>query len=122
MIMGCLVPIILVFYGGVTDMWVVYLQYILGGVAVGLFEGTFLSVISSLGKNTKTFVIMGAPLGFAMHNIVLGTFQQWGMPTVIYYVYTLCCLPVGLAVFRLKAPVQAASSEGKGCQVFINSM
>ena len=22
---------------------------------------------------------MGAPLGFAVHNILLGTFQQWGM-------------------------------------------
>ena len=31
------------------------------------------------GKNTKTFAIMGAPLGFAVHNILLGTFQQWGM-------------------------------------------
>ena len=36
----------------------------------------------ALGKNTKTFVIMGTPLGFAMHNIVLGTFGQWGMPSV----------------------------------------
>merc|ERR1719321_1160810 len=79
MCLALLVPILFVWCLDVTDLWVVYLQYILGGIAVGLFEGTFLSVISSLGKDTKTFTIMGAPLGFAVHNIVLGTFSQLGM-------------------------------------------
>ena len=40
---------------GLQDLSIVYLQYTLGGIAIGLFEGTFLSVISVLGKNTKTF-------------------------------------------------------------------
>merc|ERR1712232_597540 len=85
MFIALLVPLVFVWGTGVTGLWVVYFQYILGGAAVGMFEGTFLNVISSLGKNTKTFVIMGAPLGFAVNNIVLGTFSQWGMPAEVYY-------------------------------------
>lgn len=122
MIIAVMVPIIFVWGAGVTDLWVVYLQYICGGIAVGLFEGTFLSVVSALGKNTKTFVIMGCPLGFAMHNIVLGTFQQWGMPTILYYVYTVCCLPIGMLIFHFYAPQQDPRTEGKGCQVVANSL
>merc|ERR1719336_1098938 len=65
---------------------------------------------------------MGAPLGFAMHNIVLGTFQQWGMPPVFYYLYSAACLPIAIAIFCRYAPGQDAKSEGKGCQVFMNSL
>jgi len=122
MFIAVAVPVIFVWCAGITDLWVVYLQYSLGGIAIGFFEGTFLSVISSLGKNTKTYVIMGAPLGFAVHNIILGTFQQWGMPTVFYYIYTLCCLPVALWIFHVYAPTPAADASGKGCQVFVSSM
>lgn len=122
MFCGCMVPIIFVYAMGVTDLWVVYLQYSLGGIAVGLFEGTFLSVISTLGKNTKTFVIMGAPMGFAMHNIVLGTFAGWGMPTVVYYVWSAACMPIAVVIFAKYAPAAEANSQGKGCQVFINSL
>merc|ERR1719446_2005223 len=60
MLVAVMVPVVFVWWGGVTGLWVVYLQYILGGVAIGLFEGTYLSVISACGKDTKTFAIMGA--------------------------------------------------------------
>jgi hypothetical protein len=121
---GMCVPIIFVWFMGITDIWVVYLQYICGGVAVGLFEGTFLSCISSLGKSTKTVVIMGAPLGFAVNNIVIATFCSWGLPTVSYYVWSLACMPVGALIFYTYAPAAAApgSAGGKGCGVFLNSM
>merc|ERR1712110_789935 len=64
----------------------------------------------------------GAPLGFAVHNILLGTLQEMGMPSVFYYVYTVCCLPIGLVMFYFTAPGAAANSEGKGCQVFLSSI
>merc|ERR1712217_859556 len=85
MFVSVLIPPVFVWWGGIRELWVVYLQYILGGVAIGLFEGTFLSVISSLGKNTKTFAIMGAPLGFAVNNILLNSFSLLGMPAVVYF-------------------------------------
>eukprot|EP00933_Yihiella_yeosuensis_P044700 TRINITY_DN39966_c0_g1_i1.p1 TRINITY_DN39966_c0_g1~~TRINITY_DN39966_c0_g1_i1.p1 ORF type:complete len:469 (+),score=62.23 TRINITY_DN39966_c0_g1_i1:149-1555(+) len=121
MFIAVLVPVFLVWTFEISDLWVVYLQYSLGGVAMGLYEGTFLSAISPLGKNTKTYAIMGAPLGFAVHNIVLGTFQQWGMPVVIYYIYSACCLPVGMAIFYYHAPTKVRA-EGKGLQIFMHSM
>ncbi|CAL1151876.1 unnamed protein product [Cladocopium goreaui] len=80
------VPVIFVWGAGVTGLWVVYLQYILGGVAVGLFEGTFLSVISSLGKNTKTFAIMAVtPVRHGNAAVAMkysySTHQTWCTPS-----------------------------------------
>jgi len=122
MMAGLLVPLVLIWGLGMTDLWVVYLQYSLGGIAVGLFEGTFLSVISPLGKDTKTFAIIGAPLGFAMLNTVLGTLEHFGMEPWVYYVYSLVCLPIAIFIFHSKAPAATAKGQGKGCQVFINSV
>merc|ERR1712157_53630 len=103
-------------------LWIVYLQYSLGGAAVGMFEGTFLTAISTLGKDTKTFTIMGAPLGFAVNNVILGFLSQLGMPAQAYYVYNAACIPVAAAIFYYSAPRVHGKSEGKGCQVFANSM
>lgn len=126
MTVGICVPIIFVWTLGITDLWVVYLQYVCGGVAIGLFEGTFLSCISSLGKSTKTVVIMGCPLGFAMHNIVIATLctKSIGLPTVFYYLWSLACMPVAVFIFNKFAPSQAAAGAGggKGCGSFLNSM
>ena len=116
------VPVVFVWGAGVTGLWVVYLQYILGGVAVGLFEGTFLSVISSLGKNTKTFAIMGAPLGFFVNNTILALLTECGMPVVTYYFYNALCLPFAMYVFHLYRPREVKAAKGKGCDVFMNSM
>lgn len=116
------IPVIFVWGAGVTGLWVVYLQYILGGVAVGLFEGTFLSVISSLGKNTKTFAIMGAPLGFFVNNTVLALLTECGMPVVAYYYYNALCLPFAMYIFHLHRPQEVKAAKGKGCEVFMNSM
>jgi len=122
MFIGTLVPVILVWGAGVHELWVVYLQYSMGGIAIGLFEGTFLSVISSLGKSTKTFAIMGAPLGFATHNIILGLLHQWGMPAIWFYIFTAICLPIAMVIFYKNAPAPDAKSDGKGFSVIMNSM
>ncbi|CAJ1349110.1 unnamed protein product [Effrenium voratum] len=122
MFVAVLIPVIFVWALDMDNLSVVYLQYTLGGIALGLFEGTFLSIISVLGKNTKTYVIMGAPLGFAVHNILLGTFQQWGMSPVVYYLYSAACIPFAVVIFYYYAPLAEANSQGKGCQVFAESL
>jgi hypothetical protein len=125
MALGISVPILFVWILGISDLWVVYLQYICGGIAIGLFEGTFLSCISGLGKSTKTVVIMGAPLGFAMHNIVIATLcTTFSLPTVFYYLWSLACIPVAIFIFYKYAPSQdaAGAGGGKGCGSFLNSM
>jgi len=122
MFVAIITPLIGVWGMGIDGLWIVYLQYSLGGAAVGMFEGTFLTAISSLGKDTKTFTIMGAPLGFAVNNVLLGLLSQVGMPVQFYYVYNAACIPLAIAVFRAYAPREDGKSEGKGCQVFANSM
>eukprot|EP00438_Fugacium_kawagutii_P006979 Skav233376 [mRNA] locus=scaffold1038:71706:72995:+ [translate_table: standard] len=121
MFVAVLIPIIFVWGADMTNLSVVYLQYTLGGVAIGLFEGTFLSVISVLGKSTKTFAIMGAPLGFAVHNILLGSIVPSGYE-VIYYIYSAACIPFAVVIFYFYAPIADASSSGKGCQIFVKSL
>lgn len=125
MAVGVFTPLLFVWALGVSDLWVVYFQYICGGIAVGLFEGTFLSCISGLGKSTKTAVIMGAPLGFAMNNTVIATLcaNPFNLTPVLYFVWCLVCLPVGAFIFYTYAPVAAAgAASGKGCDSFSNSM
>ncbi|CAK9043903.1 Mycosubtilin synthase subunit A [Durusdinium trenchii] len=121
MFVAILIPIIFVWGADMKDLSIVYLQYTLGGIAIGLFEGTFLSVISVLGKNTKTFAIMGAPLGFAVHNILLGSLVPKGFE-VIYYVYSVACIPFAVVIFHRYAPRPDVNSDGKGCQVFLRSL
>eukprot|EP00435_Cladocopium_sp_Y103_P040768 s901_g11.t1 len=121
MFVALLIPIIFVWGEDMKDLSVVYLQYTLGGIAVGLFEGTFLSVISVLGKRTKTFAIMGAPLGFAVHNILLGSVLPAGYE-VVYYVYSAACIPIAVVIFYFYAPLADANSQGKGCQIFLESL
>ncbi|CAK0872160.1 unnamed protein product [Prorocentrum cordatum] len=122
MFVALLTPLIGVWGMGIDSLWIVYLQYSLGGAAVGMFEGTFLTAISSLGKDTKTFTIMGAPLGFAVNNVILGLLSQCGMPAQLYYVYNAACVPIAAAIFYHYAPRADGKSDGKGCQVFANSM
>lgn len=121
MFVAVLIPVVCVWGADMKDLSIVYLQYTLGGIAIGLFEGTFLSIISVLGKSTKTFAIMGAPLGFAVHNILLGSIVPDGYE-VIYYIYTVACIPFAVAIFYFYAPVPDANSQGKGCQIFLKSL
>ena len=121
MFVAVLIPIIFIWGADMKDLSVVYLQYTLGGIAIGLFEGTFLSVISVLGKSTKTFAIMGAPLGFAVHNILLGSVVPAGYE-VIYYIYSAACIPFAVVIFYFYAPIADVSSHGKGCQIFLKSL
>lgn len=121
MFVAMMIPAICIYGLGMKGLFLVQLSYGLGGVAVGLFEGTFLSVISPLGKDTKTFVIMGAPLGFFINNTILATFNYYGMPNVVYYYFTALCLPVAMWIFHQKRPhVPLASTNG--CEDFVYSL
>lgn len=122
MLIALLILLIFIYQLNMHKIYIVGIAYTLGGVAVGIFEGTYLAIISSLGKNTKSFAILGAPLGFAMINTVLGTMEDFGMPPEFYYIYTIICIPVGLTVFLRMAPREPHTSEGKGCGVISGSV
>lgn len=122
MFVAACIPPICIWGLQISELRLIALMYLIGGLGVGLFEGTFLSIISPLGKNTKTFVIMGAPLGFATHNIFLGTLIAMGLSPLSYYVVTAVCLPAGMWILHTKAPRPQLSSEGKGCAAFWTSV
>jgi len=98
-----------VFVWGLGSHWIghAFLHYGLLGIGVGVFEGTFLSVISPLGAHTKAWAIMGCPLGLALVDILgqLGTSKETlDMNPVVIYWYIAVCLPLGLACFVWYAP------------------
>lgn len=98
-----------VFVWGLGSRWLghAYLHFLLLGVGVGVFEGTFLSVISPLGKLTKAWAIMGAPLGLAVVDILgqLCTSKATlDMNPAYVYWYIAVCVPLGMAVFVRHAP------------------
>jgi len=79
---------------------------------------TFLSVISPLGALTKSWAIMGIPLGLALVDIVgqlicsrqfVGDEGHHQNPKFIYW-YIVLCMPVAIWIFNDKAPFE---TQGK---------
>jgi hypothetical protein len=106
-LLAVLVPPIFVYRLGSDWMGIAFLHFGLLGIGVGVFEGTFLSVISPLGKLTKAWAIMGAPLGLAIVDIVcqlLHSKAVLSMSPEYFYWYIAVCLPAGMAVFTRYAP------------------
>mmetsp|Transcript_70536 Transcript_70536/g.210332 ORF Transcript_70536/g.210332 Transcript_70536/m.210332 type:complete len:427 (-) Transcript_70536:134-1414(-) len=98
-----------VFVWGFGDHWVgyAYFHFLLLGIGVGVFEGTFLSVISPLGRLTKAWAIMGAPLGLALVDIIgqLCTSKTTlAMNPVYIYWYIAISVLLGMGVFASYAP------------------
>mmetsp|Transcript_37487 Transcript_37487/g.67809 ORF Transcript_37487/g.67809 Transcript_37487/m.67809 type:complete len:430 (+) Transcript_37487:67-1356(+) len=104
MLVGVLVPPLVVFSLGSDWVGTVFIAYLLSGLGLGVFEVTFLSVITPLGKSTKAWTIVGAPAGFATINILGLMLTSFGVPVVWLYWYIVACLPVGIYIFYLKAP------------------
>ena len=104
MFVGITIPTILVFSLGWDWVGSVFIAYILSGLGLGIFEVTFLSVITPLGRATKAWAIVGAPAGFATINILGLTASSFGLEMVYIYWYILACLPVGLFLFYSFAP------------------
>jgi len=93
-----------------------YIHFTLLGLGVGVFEVTYLSVISPLGKLTKSWAIMGIPLGLALVDIVgqlvcstqfVGVEGHHENPQYIYW-YIVICIPAAMYIFDTKAPSESA--------------
>mmetsp|Transcript_47358 Transcript_47358/g.88607 ORF Transcript_47358/g.88607 Transcript_47358/m.88607 type:complete len:427 (-) Transcript_47358:336-1616(-) len=104
MFVGVSIPTVLVFTLGWEWIGTVFIAYMLSGLGLGIFEVTFLSVITPLGKATKAWAIIGAPGGFATINILGLTVSSFGVPIVALYWYILACIPIGLVIFVMSAP------------------
>jgi len=71
---------IFVWFRDPSYVWMVFLGYGFGGLAIGTFESNVLSIITPLGKDTKLWAIIAIPVGINVVNIggfvVLG-FWDW---------------------------------------------
>jgi len=99
MYVGIMVPTVYVFMLSTKRVDIVLIAYSLTGFGFGVFNVTFLSVITPLGTATKGWAILGFPLGFAMINIVCPLCSYFGIPTKYLFSCMLACMPVGLYVF-----------------------
>eukprot|EP00928_Gymnodinium_smaydae_P055434 TRINITY_DN38989_c0_g1_i1.p1 TRINITY_DN38989_c0_g1~~TRINITY_DN38989_c0_g1_i1.p1 ORF type:complete len:562 (-),score=127.50 TRINITY_DN38989_c0_g1_i1:125-1750(-) len=101
---GCLIPPLCVFTLGMDWIGTVFLSYGFSGLGLGIFECTFLSVITPLGGRTKAFAITAVPAGFALINVVGLLLTSVGVPVENVYWYATACIPVGMVIFQLYAP------------------
>ena len=104
MFFGVLIPPLLVFTLRWHWVYSVFIAYMLSGLGLGIFEVTFLSVITPLGRATKSWAIIGCPAGFATINILGLTLSSFNMPVVYIYWYIVACLPFGFYIFWHFAP------------------
>jgi len=105
MFFGVLIPPLMIFTFGSLWLGWVPLAYGSIGLALGVFECTFLSVISPLGPLTKSWAIMGFPAAFFIVNVFFQSLRAlFNVPVVISFWYVALCLPVGILCFKRIAP------------------
>lgn len=113
MLVGTAIPPLLVFQLGSTWVGWVFVSYGLSGIGLGIFECTFLSVITPLGKRTKAWAIMGAPLGFGMVCVLGQLLFSLQMPVEYLYWYIVACIPAGMVIFHNLAPSRQEQAAGE---------
>lgn len=113
-LVAVLIPPIFVWGLGSKWMGIAFLHFGVLGIGVGVFESTFLSVISPLGKLTKAWAIIGCPLGLAVVDIfcqLLHSKAVLGLSAVYFYWYIAICMPVGMWAFHKYAPKAEAEHQ-----------
>jgi len=96
---GAAIPPLFVFGLGSHWMGWVFLSFGLIGLSLGVFECTFLNVITPLGPKTKCWAITGFPAAFAIINVIGLSIVSFGMPVAYLFWYIVACIPLGAAIF-----------------------
>eukprot|EP00933_Yihiella_yeosuensis_P030674 TRINITY_DN24280_c0_g1_i2.p1 TRINITY_DN24280_c0_g1~~TRINITY_DN24280_c0_g1_i2.p1 ORF type:complete len:276 (+),score=38.40 TRINITY_DN24280_c0_g1_i2:88-915(+) len=96
---GSLVVPVGAYAAGSSWLGMVFLAYGLIGLGLGVFECTFLSVITPLGKVTKAWAIMGFPAAFGFVNVGWLTLVSYGLPVSIVFWYIALSIPLGAVIF-----------------------
>lgn len=112
MVAGTIIPPLFVFTLGMNWMGLVWMCYGTIGLSLGIFEPTFLSVITPLGPLTKSWAILGFPAAFGIVNIIgRSCMALFGTPVSVLFWYIVLCVPVGVVAFFVITPPE---SEGQG--------
>lgn len=122
MFVGVVIPPVFIFALGSTWIEWVSMSYFSIGLALGVFEATYLSVISPLGPSTKSWAIMGFPAAFAIVNILGQSLMAlFDMPVVVIMWYIVLCMPVAAILFRTFAPASPQVDGKSYTQASLNT-
>jgi len=114
MMLGCLIPPFFVYALGSTWLGWVFISFGLIGLSLGIFECTFLNVITPLGPLTKSYAIMGFPAAFAIINVLGMSIVSFGVPVHALFWYIVVCLPIGISLFATHFVPQLGGGGGNG--------
>lgn len=103
-LVGAMVPAICIYgYGSRSIVWV-FVSYGLIGIGIGVFEATFLAVITPLGRQTKFWAILGIPTGFFTIGVPGILLVGLGLhPTVLYW-YVVLFIGFSMIIVYRHAP------------------
>jgi len=110
----------------IQSIALVFVAYALGGVAVGSFEANLLSCISPLGHNTKTWAVLGIPIGYNIINI--GSFVMLAAsPDDIFlqmdqYLFVIIGCIIGAVTFHDRIPDQKVAGNGDSFGAFVRDV
>mmetsp|Transcript_109143 Transcript_109143/g.163235 ORF Transcript_109143/g.163235 Transcript_109143/m.163235 type:complete len:435 (-) Transcript_109143:34-1338(-) len=94
---------IFVWFRDPAYIWLVFIGYGLGGVAIGTFESNILSVVTPLGKDTKLWAIVAIPVGINVVNIggflLLGLWPWLGENPELIQFCVLIFILFGIVLF-----------------------
>lgn len=96
-LMACSMSIlgVFVFLLEIKQMAIVFAAYFMGGVSIGTFESNLLSSISPLGHATKTWAVIGIPVGYVLQCdgvwAAAGSSTCWRQVQLDQH-WRLCCL------------------------------
>ena len=108
-----------------TEWWIVVVAYFIGGIGVGTFESNLLSCITPLGHDTKTWAILGMPVGFMSISVVGFLLRSpppvgANLPVVyLHFAVAVACV-IGMAVFCFTIPDQ--HQEGHKVSEFVDGL
>eukprot|EP01045_Picozoa_sp_COSAG04_P018654 COSAG04_NODE_1741_length_5729_cov_3.082416_4_plen_422_part_00 len=108
-----------------TEWWIVVVAYFIGGIGVGTFESNLLSCITPLGHDTKTWAILGMPVGFMSISVVGFLLRSpppigANLPVVyLHFAVAVACV-IGMAVFCFTIPDQ--HQEGHKFSEFVDGL
>jgi hypothetical protein len=103
--------------------WVgyVYIAYFLGGVGVGTYESNMLSCVTPLGHSTKTWVILGMPMGFTLISVGGFLLMGAGLPPVALYLAVAVACVAGALVMAFRVPDVELPNNSKNLGEFVEN-
>jgi len=103
-VLGSMVPAICILMAKSDWIGWVCISYMLIGMGIGVFEATFLAVITPLGKTTKSWAILGIPSGFFLIGVPGMLLMGVGLPAQAIYWYVVVCTLASMVIVYRSAP------------------